>query len=538
MPLKVAATGHDSESDPAYELATGGRTLLQERLGTFALVTGAIAIAYWPAFYLIWAADPRFSRAAVLAHIFSRATVALLLVYTALFLICRARPWPRRWLPWIDVLAMAAIGLAYGPIMLNHPSPVMVILEGLLAITTVLFIRALLVPSSALRTALGGTLVCLGTGAGLLSNPAHFEADWIGFQTLGPLFINWSVVAVVLSSVASGVLYGLRRQVHDARRLGQYTLKEKLGEGGMGVVYRAQHAMLRRPTAIKLLSPSKQLGTLERFEREVQLMAALTHPNTVAVHDYGRTADGVFYYVMEHLEGVDLEELVGIGGPQPAGRVLHILRQICGSLDEAHGRGLIHRDIKPGNVFLCRGRSQPDTIKVLDFGLAKDTATASDPGLSADQSMLGTPLYISPEGLTGGDTVDARSDLYSLGALAYFLLTGTPVFTGRTTVEVCARHLHAEPEPPSARLGLPVPADLEALVLACLKKDRADRPAGAAVLADALDRCADAGSWTKAQADAWWTEHGARVDGHRRARVTAASSAASVFIEGPRKAWS
>jgi serine/threonine protein kinase len=231
-------------------------------------------------------------------------------------------------------------------------------------------------------------------------------------------------------------------------------------------------------------------------------------------------------------------KLVGVGGPQPAGRVLHILRQICGSLDEAHGRGLIHRDIKPGNVFLCQGRSEPDTIKVLDFGLVKDTATAENPALSAAHSMLGTPLYIAPEGLVAPASVDARSDLYSLGALAYFLLTGAPVFPGPSVVEVCAQHLHSEPEAPSVRLGRAVPADLEAIVLGCLKKDRAHRPTSARVLAEALGRCADAGTWSRQDADAWWAEYGNRVEAHRQARVVSGSSPASVFVEGPRKLWS
>ena len=270
----------------------------------------------------------------------------------------------------------------------------------------------------------------------------------------------------------------------------------------MGVVYRASHAMLRRPTAIKLLTHGGG-ANLARFEQEVQLLASLNHPNTVTIHDYGRTADGSFYYAMELLDGMDLEKLVATDGPQPPARVIHILEQAVRGLAEAHGVGLVHRDIKPANIFLCKRWGDHDFVKVLDFGLAKDNATPS-PSVTAEETVLGTPLYISPEALKGAHGVDVRSDIYSLGAVAYYMLAGRPVFEGRTAVEVCAHHLCTEPVPPAERLGKPLPADLEAIVLRCLAKSPAERYQTAGEMRDALIACAGAGEWTSARARAWW----------------------------------
>jgi serine/threonine-protein kinase len=408
------------------------------------------------------------------------------------------------------VLNHLAIGFIFGRIVLHHPSPGVSVLEGLLALTCVLGVRALIVPSSARRTALVGVLMALGPALVLVWNTDHFATAWLAPRTTGALFANWAVIAVALSAVASHVLYGLRREVRDARRFGQYTLAEQLGEGGMGVVYRAEHALLRRPTALKLLLARGRDGSLERFEREVQLMAQLTHPNTVAVYDYGRTADGIFYYAMEYLDGIDLEGLVAVAGAQPAARVIHLMRQICGSLGEAHERGMVHRDIKPANVFACSGRSEPDTVKVLDFGLVKQLKS-DDPKLSMANAVLGTPMYMAPEALARPDEVGPASDLYSLGALGYFLLTGSPPFPGKNLLEIGMRQLHEAPELPSRRLAAAVPGDLEALLLACLAKSAVDRPASARALRAALDACNDAGGWTSELCAAWWQEHASRI---------------------------
>jgi serine/threonine-protein kinase len=253
------------------------------------------------------------------------------------------------------------------------------------------------------------------------------------------------LLAAISIATAGSAVY-LRREVSHARQLGQYTLEEKLGEGGMGVVYRARHAMLRRPTAIKLLKPG-QIGEagLRRFEREVQLTAGLSHPNTVTIFDYGRTPDGVFYYAMELLEGLGLDQLVAIDGPQPPGRAAHVLRQVL-SPAEAHGVGPVHRR-EAGNVILCERGGVSDVAKVVDFGLVKDLE--GDTGVTHDGAIVGTPLYLAPEAIRSA-TIDHRADLYCVGAVAYYLLTARPVFDGRTAIEVCSHHLHTPPVPPSA----------------------------------------------------------------------------------------
>jgi serine/threonine protein kinase len=291
-----------------------------------------------------------------------------------------------------------------------------------------------------------------------------------------------------------------------ARQVGQYTLDEKIGEGGMGVVYRARHALLRRPTAIKLLPPGRAgLVNLRRFEREVQQTARLTHPNTVAIYDYGRTPDGVFYYAMELLDGITLDELVRTGGALPPARAIHILRQVCGALGEAHDLGLVHRDIKPANIILTERGGEADIVKVVDFGLVRHIDTSgTEVTATAANVLTGTPLYMAPEAIRSEDAVDGRSDLYALGAVAYFLLTGLPVFEGRTMVEVCAHHLHTTPVPPSQRAKGTIPADLEAVVLRCLAKAPDERVRHARALRDALDRCADAGAWSAEEASRWW----------------------------------
>ncbi len=315
---------------------------------------------------------------------------------------------------------------------------------------------------------------------------------------------------------AGGTILGLRRQVRAARQLGQYTLDTRLGHGAMGVVYRARHAMLRRPTAIKLMT-GKETHHLVRFEREVQMTSRLTHPNTIAIYDYGRTPHGVFYYAMELLEGMTLETLVEVDGPQPPARVLHILRQVCGAIAEAHSVGLIHRDIKPANVMLTRRGGIPDFVKVLDFGLVKDLQDADAKSLSTEGSLVGTPLYLAPEAITQPSTVGEPADLYAIGAVGYFLLAGAPVFEGNSLVEVCGQHLHTAPVPPSLRIHRDIPDVVEAIVLQCLAKDPEDRPESAEDLARDIEEAQRQGlEWTTEQARAWWNERADEV--LRRAR--------------------
>ena len=304
----------------------------------------------------------------------------------------------------------------------------------------------------------------------------------------------------------------LRREAQkaaiEAQQIGQYKLERKLGAGGMGVVYKGHHAMLRRPTAIKMLDVDKvNEASMERFEREVQITSQLNHPNTVAIYDYGRTPEGVFYYAMEYLDGIDLQSLVERYGPQPVPRVIHILQQICGSLYEAHSLGLVHRDIKPANIMLTRRGGEPDVVKVLDFGLVKAQDDEKQAGLTQQNSLTGTPLYMSPEAIQLPNTVDPRSDLYAVGAVGYFLLTGQSVFSAENVVELCQMHVTATPTPPSERSRTPIPPELEGALLACLEKSRAKRPQTARELAVRILRCVEAAAWNVDEADAWWGRH-------------------------------
>jgi serine/threonine-protein kinase len=325
-----------------------------------------------------------------------------------------------------------------------------------------------------------------------------------------PFLLIWSglllSVAVATATNASFQITALRREASEARRLGQYQLKERLGAGGMGEVYLAEHRLLKRPCAVKLIHPERagDAAALRRFEREVRATAQLTHPNTVEIYDYGHAEDGTFYYVMEYLPGLDLDDLVTRYGPVPPARAVHFLRQLCGALQEAHAAGLVHRDIKPGNVLVCRHGGRHDVAKLLDFGLVQATgARGDDPSrLTAKGTVVGTPAYMAPEQARGAEAADARSDLYSLGALGYFLLAGRPPFQGGTTLEVMLAHVQ-EPVPPLAN----APADLEAALRRCLAKAPADRFPNAGSLDEALAGCACAGEWTEARARAWWQEH-------------------------------
>ncbi|MDP2319863.1 MAG: serine/threonine-protein kinase [Acidobacteriota bacterium] len=320
------------------------------------------------------------------------------------------------------------------------------------------------------------------------------------------MVIIWGF-GIITCAVISQVIYGLRAEVLEARRLGQYVIERKIGAGGMGEVYRARHGMMRRPSAIKLLR-ADQAGeaNLARFEREVQQTARLTHPNTITIFDFGRTHDGVFYYAMELLDGATLQRVVTIDGAQPPARVVRIMSMLCGALAEAHGIGLIHRDIKPANIMLCTQGGERDVVKLLDFGLVKEFRLGGDVELTGDNTVIGTPQYMAPESIMNPDSADARSDIYALGAVAYYLLAGTDVFNGKSVVEVLSQHLSQKPEPLSARRGISVPAKLEAVVMACLDKDPNGRPQTAADLRRQIEACRIE-PWDRGAALAWWRDH-------------------------------
>ncbi|HET9930849.1 MAG TPA: serine/threonine-protein kinase [Polyangiaceae bacterium] len=418
----------------------------------------------------------------------------------------------------VDVIATqihCAVGIALGWGLPIYARPELV---QLVFINDLLAIRAFLVPSTSLRTALLGVFPTVGVVVSML-----FQYDGRTLAVGAPSARSLAVVAatlgfatVVITTLTSRTIFSLRERVRAALQLGQYTLLEKLGEGGMGVVYKASHAMLKRPTAIKVLPPERAgQHNLARFEREVQLTSMLTHPNTVSIYDYGRTPDGCFYYAMEYLDGVDLETLIAIDGPQEPARVVHILSQVCGALSEAHGIGLVHRDVKPANVLVCVRGGVADLAKIVDFGLVKSLqGGALDATHTAVDQIVGTPLYMAPEAMTSPDSLGPRSDLYALGAVAYYLLTGSPPFTGQSIVEICAHHLHTSPRPVSEQSPKKVPEALERVVMACLAKRPEDRPESADALARWLAAC-DIPAWSNEQARAWWETHADAVQRRR-----------------------
>ncbi|WP_037199436.1 serine/threonine protein kinase [Rhodopirellula baltica] len=345
------------------------------------------------------------------------------------------------------------------------------------------------------------------------------------FLTIFILLMLCAIVIFAFTLIVARLQRQSREAVIEAQQLGQYTLDQKLGEGAMGVVYKGHHSMLRRPTAIKLLHADKVNDTsIARFEREVQITCQLNHSNTIAIYDYGRTPEGVFYYAMEYLDGIDLQDLVNKYGTQSEARVIHILLQICGSLFEAHSQGLVHRDIKPANVMLNRRGCEPDVVKVLDFGLVKAVDRTEGSPANEGSSMSGTPLYMSPESIQAPMTVDACSDIYAVGAVGYFLLTGKPVFEAANLVDLCQKHIEESPVPPSKRGNVKVSSQLEDAIMGCLEKSRAKRPQTARDLGILISKCAAASDWTIEEADRWWGRHERGSENRDSTTSTAGSS--------------
>jgi len=346
-----------------------------------------------------------------------------------------------------------------------------------------------------------------------------FAAAGIGQLPEAQIFLRYlwpNAVAVVLAALMSGVIYQLGQKLSRAREMGSYKLENKLGEGGMGEVWKGTHRLLARPAAVKLISPDR-LGAdtaaaekaLRRFEREAQATSQLRSPHTIGIYDFGLSRDGTFYYVMEMLDGLDLQSLVDDHGTQTDERVVHILRQACHSLYEAHLGGLIHRDIKPGNLFLCRYGVDLDFVKVLDFGIVKQQEVAGPAGaqLTAVDMIAGTPAFLPPEMGLAEQHVDGRADLYSLGCVGYWLLTGQLLFEGMNAMATIVSHIHDEPEPISTRAGRQVHSGLEALIMRCLAKKPDDRPQDARDLYRLLGELDIAGKWTDERAAEWWEKN-------------------------------
>jgi serine/threonine-protein kinase len=411
----------------------------------------------------------------------------------------------------VDLSLIYEVALALGIGIVNQWTPNT---AGLSWICVLILVHPLIVPAppgkvlAAAVAAASMDLVGLGiTRARGIEVPAASVIVW----TYLPNY-----VCAMLAVVPAKVRVRLERHRAAERELGSYRLGELLGRGAMGEVYRAEHRMLARPAAVKLVrqdsvgvdDPDRRRRIGQRFEREVQVTARLRSPHTVSVYDYGITEDGTFYYVMELLEGLDLETLVRSFGPVPAGRAVHILRQVCDSLAEAHDMGLVHRDIKPSNVFLCRYGRRVDFAKVLDFGLAKPTDYGeADVRITHETTIAGTPAFMSPEQILGHHEVGPSTDLYAVGCLAYWLLTGRLVFEGETWVDILSKHANDAPVPPSQKSEMAIPPILDDIVMACLEKDPERRPASADALERKLGEVATGSDWSAERARKWWAAH-------------------------------
>jgi hypothetical protein len=465
----------------ALSEATEGTDFVRRRLavfyGYFALLSGAGAIATRVRAFPAGADTSAFG--------FVRDVQSLhALVLSAVFVALRFRVRDLRLARALDVVATVASSMTAAVALSAVPHALTVDVNAVAFFILFFAVRAALVPSNPWLAALVAAVCAVPYAFGL-------ESMYRRAAVPDPMGATFAAVRAMLGGVlgvfvVSRTIYGLRRVVARAVQLGQYVVHEKIGEGGMGTVYRASHAMLRRPTAIKLISPERAGETATaRFEREVMAASRLSHPNNVAIYDFGRTRGGVFYYAMELLDGEDLAGLVEREGPQPVGRTLHILRQVVAALLEAHDAGLVHRDVKPENVRLCTRGGVRDFVKVLDFGLVKDVASAEATKITADTALAGTPRYMAPEAISAPESVGSPADVYAVGCLAFFLLTGRAPFVGNL-VEICAAHLHTAPEAPS-RFAPDVVGELDALVLRCLAKDPARRPTTRA-LGEELDK--------------------------------------------------
>lgn len=523
------------------------RAFLQKRVGLFGLLAAG-CFGFFLLFRMVAFGEPerlgpRLTDPSFLLHL------AATLCFAAIWVVCRGRAHSLRWIRTVEsvgLLGATAVTVAMGSTIPLSARPDFILLVVLsVALTT----RTLFVPSSARRTfALTGLVGLQITVAVffffreldfarwelLIPEVALMSRDQLAGVMAGTAAAYW-VMTLAVTTAASRVIYGLRREIRDAKQLGQYRLEHKIGEGGMGTVYRARHALLRRPTAIKLLRPDRTgEANLRRFEQEVQHTAQLSHPNIITIFDYGHTPDGVFYYAMEYLGGITLAELVEEYGPQPVGRVVQLLEQIAAALVHAHGDGLIHRDIKPANIMLFlphRHGGQPEQIKLLDFGLVKEVKDKGGVDLTQADAVSGTPQYMSPESISAPDTVDGRSDLYAVGAVAYYLLSGHHVFEGESVIEVCAKHLHTEPEPLASRAPGTIPEELERLIMACLAKDPEDRPASALALLGVLEQLPETVGWKSDAVLQWWVEHDPTAG--RDAKSKASKDVLTVDIRRP-----
>ena len=463
------------------------------------------------------AAYPYAGRAAFHLDVSDAIAAVSALVSLALFFYARKCPRGPHFALDVGLAYMVFTGMSIGLTFHWHPVPSNFPIFPMISWTGVVILMfAAIVPSTPVKTLVASLIAVSMTPLAMLL--AKARGVWDYGSNINVVIMHYpDYLLAGVAVVISHVITKLGRQVAKARELGSYELGELLGRGGMGEVYKARHRMLARPAAIKLIRPEMLHGqsgesaqiTVQRFRREAESAANLRSPHTVELYDFGIAEDQTMYYVMELLDGMDLQSLIQAYGPLPAGRAVGILRQACQSLEEAHARGLVHRDIKPANIHVGRLGLEHDFVKVLDFGLVKSVAGASsgESRATAAGSTPGTPAYMAPE-MALGEPVDGRADIYSLGCVAYYLLTGARVFEAANIYQAIAMTLRDEPVPPSQRTGNAIPPALERLVLSCLAKKAYDRPRSVAELSRAL-AAIDVPPWTEEQAREWWAAHAA-----------------------------
>jgi serine/threonine-protein kinase len=510
VPSRLADLGGSGAPRTDFGLPTDLAERACKRLGQFALVMTAVSFMIMLLSRPVWQDHPNHEQLFVVRVM----QIATVLLSAGLFLVARSK--------WLRRSTVLAIGLIYEVLFCFTVSlgynwftgSTYGVFASMTIATVVIAIYPMIIPSAPHRTFLASF------GAACTAPLAIFLIKQLGVADAGvPDYLGvaiYPMVCVGLAAFGSRIIHGLNADVARAQELGSYQLERRLGKGGMGEVWRARHRFLVRPAAIKLIRPDVAPGRsrdeedrlLHRFEREAQATASLSSPHTVALYDFGRANDGSFYYVMELLQGVDLQRLVERYGAQPPERVINILLQVCHSLAEAHTGGLVHRDIKPANIVVCRYGRDVDFVKVLDFGLVSlaPDRQAGHAKLTADGVVGGTPAYMAPE-MAQTPEVDGRADIYSLGCVGFFLLTGRMVFEGANAVQLMLAHVKEEPPAPSYLAETPVPAQLDRVILSCLAKQVEERPQSADELARSLEACPLAEPWTPERAQRWWGLH-------------------------------
>ncbi len=512
---------------------SNGLEFVQQRVGLFAKIIALISLAFLIAGTLtgLVLGLTSLPGGTSVADVTGRASIAHmsgLVLLTAVWLLCRRKRFSLVALERLDAVSLVGACTAWA---LFIEPPLLESIHGaVVSVAMTVLARSIMVPSKAARTLRLTALAVLPVTALIWFSRGAFQSS--DTATPGPdpvtmtaVFQTLLVIAVLwMATVTSRTLYDLRRRVREANELGQYALEEKLGTGGMGEVWRARHRLLIRAAAVKLIRPDFLASgrtdpevVLRRFQREALATAALRSPHTVQLYDFGEAEDGTLYYVMEQLLGIDLESLVSRFGPMPPERAVHILKQVCHSLHEAHQNGLTHCDIKPANIFVTGTGTELDFVKVLDFGLVRlrSVQTGETASLTGEATVACTPAYAAPEIARGDASYDHRVDIYAVGCVAYWLLTSQLVFEAKNSMQVLFDHASTPPPRPQTRTELPIPTDLEDLIMECLEKDPGRRPARADLLAQRLSTCLVPEPWTHERAHHWWQTHAPTIEPDR-----------------------